>query len=299
MEGPSRAFTGVLLAVLVVVSLGGCGAATDRTGDEPEQPAPRTTWALRHRVVESKNLKISGTSIGHYDESTGVSFGPGGADSCSATVSAPGWGGPDLMVGEKIPTEFRGVPAIRSGSGAEGAYLMWQLPDSSWVMATCGNPDDPGPVDDIAAAIQLEPSSVRLPFDITKLPKGYGVSQIMQTRSPSSTSVYVGPILPPYDFADSDLEIMYATKDRSVPARGRAITVGGRPALLNEDRQHPEVCESVQGRQVCVRITPSDTGPYPNRSREIPTLIALADALTYAADFDDQSTWFAADDVFG
>jgi hypothetical protein len=296
MGGHRRVLIGAVLTLLLVVPLSGCGAATDRTGD---QPAPRTTWALRHRVVESKDLKISGTSVGHYDESTGVSFGPVGADSCSASVSAPGRGGPDLMVGEKIPTEFRGVPAIRSGSGAEGAYLMWQLPDSSWVMATCGDPDDPGPVDAIAAAIQLEPSSVRLPFDLTQLPKGYGVSQITQTRSPSSTSVYVGPILPPYDFAGSDLEIVYAAADPSTPPTGRAITVGGRPALLYEDRQHPQVCESVQGRQVCVRITPSDTGPYPNRAKEIPTLIALADALTYAADFDDQSTWFTADDVFG
>ena len=43
----------------------------------------------------------------------------------------------------------------------------------------------------------------------------------------------------------------------------------------------------------------SDTGPYPDRSEEILTLIRIAKALTFAKDLNDQSTWFAADRVFG
>lgn len=166
-------------------------------------------------------------------------------------------------------------------------------------MVSCDDPDDPGPVDLVAAAVQLAPSSVRLPFGLTALPKGYGVSQITQDRTAESTTVYVGRVSTALDLPDSDLEIIYVGRDPMRTPGGRPVTVGGRPAVLDENRTSPEVCVAVQHRDVCVGITPNDTGPYPDRSADIPTLLALAGALTYAADLDDRSTWFAADQVFG
>ncbi len=80
---------------------------------------------------------------------------------------------------------------------------------------------------------------------------------------------------------------------------GRAITVKGRPALLNEEPRSPDVCVLVQEQYVCVGTSTSDTGPYPDRSKEVPTLISIAEALTFPKDLNDRSTWFAADRVFG
>lgn len=119
------------LGWVAVMLLGGCGSDGGAPVADLNQPAPRTTWALRHRVVESGQLKVTSTTIGPYEESTGVSLGPGGGKSCFVSVAAPGQGGPDLMVGEKVPTQFRGDAAVRNGSGAEGAYLTWQLADGS------------------------------------------------------------------------------------------------------------------------------------------------------------------------
>ncbi len=291
----------LVCGVVVMVLLAGCvshgGEPTQPT--QPTGPAPRTTWALRHRVAESADLQVTSNTVGHYDESTGVALGPGGAESCFATVSSPGHGGPNNWVGEKVSTRFRGVPALRNGPGAEGSYLMWQLEDRSWVTVSCTDPGDSGPVDVVAAAVELKTSSIRLPFGLAALPDGYGVAQIMQQRSPSTTSVYVGRARPQVGFAGSDLEIVSQPDDPIDPPTGRAVTVGSRPALVSDDPKHPKVCVDVQDRHVCVRITPSDTGPYPDRSAEIPTLLDLAGALTYAADLDDQSTWFAAEEVFG
>ena len=215
------------------------------------------------------------------------------------SVSAPGRGGPDLRTGDKVPTRFRGRPAFRDGAGAEGAYLIWQLVDTSWVQVTCEAPEERQGIDTVASAVRLSPSSVALPFGLSGLPEGYQVAQIMQDRHRGSTSVYVGRFQERFGHADSDLEISSEAHDPLRRPSGRAITVAGRPALLDEEPRGPDVCVAVQLRHVCVGITPSDTGPYPDRSAEIPILLDLASHLTYADDLDDRSTWMAADHVFG
>lgn len=293
-----RRGTGLLLLAATLALLGGCaGGAPRPVGPAPNQPPARTTWALHHRVVESADLHVIGHGISSYDEYTGVSLGRGGDESCYVSVSAPGQGGPDLMAGEKLATTFRGRPAFRNGAGAEAAYLVWQRADTSWVQVTCDPPEETGPVDIVAKAVRLSPSSIALPFGLTELPRGYEVAQIMQDRG--ATKVYVGQVSAPFGSPDSDLEISYEARDPLRTPSGRAVTVGGRPALLDEEPRSPEVCVSVQERHVCVGITPSDTGPYPDRSAEVPTLLDLAAHLTVADDLDDRSTWMAAEDVFG
>ena len=88
--------------------LAGCSGSRPPTVESTPADVPvRTSWALRHRVTESAKLKITGYYISHYQESTRISLGrdANGLDvSCSVRVSAPGWGGPENMVGEKLPT---------------------------------------------------------------------------------------------------------------------------------------------------------------------------------------------------
>lgn len=283
----------VLAAALAL--LAGCGDSANPPPEvRPGQPTARTTWALRHRVAESKNLHIISSSIGQYGESTGVSLVPSGDESCYVSVSVPGQGGPDLRTGEKVQTMFRGRPAFRDGAGAEGPYLMWRVGGDSWVEVSC---QDPASVDVLAAAVRLSRSSVALPFGVRALPEGYQVAQIMQDRQVGSADVYVGRVQPQFGLPEAELKISLLGKEVLRNPAGRTLTVNSLPGLLDENPTSPQVCVSVQAHHVCVGITPSDTGPYPDRSAEVPTLLAIAEQLRFAPDLDDRSTWFAAEDI--
>lgn len=286
--------TGLAVAGVLAL-LAGCGGGT--VDPQPEQPAPRTSWTLRHRVVESKNLRIIASGIGQDDEWTGVSLRRDGAESCYVSVSAPGQGGPDNKVGDKVATTFRGRPAIREGAGAEGPYLMWQLQDGSWLEVSC---NDDASTDTVASAVRVARSSVALPVAVRSLPQGYQVAQLMQDRERGTTDIYVGRAQPQFGGRpDSDLQISLVAQDEQSELSGRAVSVAGLPAVLSEEPSHPRVCVSVQARHVCIGITASDTGPYPDRSADVPTLLSIADQLHYAPDLADRSTWFAAETVFG
>lgn len=298
-----RCGTGLAVIAIAVV-LGACapGQVPDREPDtEPAQPPARTSWTLGHRIVESKSLRVVGRHIDQYEESTSVTLGPAadGADpGCFVTVSVPGSGGPDNMVGEKIPTRVRSRPGIRSGAGAEGAYLMWHLEDGRWVMVGCDHPDDYRSVDVVAAAVQLRPSSIAVPFGLKTLPVGYGLSIISQNLRSGSTSVYLGRMRTKLGGAEADLEISLEGRDPVHLPTGRQITIKGRPAMLNEAPRGPGVCIFVQEHYVCVTVYLSDTGDHPDRSDEIPTLIRIGEGLSYADNLDDRSTWLPAERVF-
>lgn len=253
--------------------------------------------------MESANLRVVGQHIDLYEESTSVVLGEG-ADgvgaTCFASVSRPGSGGPGNMVGEKVPVRVHGRPGFRNGAGAEGDYLTWQLPDGSWVMASCDLAKDRSSVDAVAAAVQLRKSSIRLPVDPGTLPDGYGFSSIDQDLTRGSTSVYLGRVRPELGGPDADIIISYELGDDPLyrPA-GRSTTIGGRPAMVNEKSSSPGVCVFVQRHFVCVDSYLSDTGPYPDRLDELPILMSIAEGLTYASDLDQRSTWFAADRALG
>jgi hypothetical protein len=287
-----------LAVTAALVLLAGCtGDGRNQAVDlQPGGPPARTTWTLRHQVVESEHLKIISSSAGQYDESTGLSLVASGDESCYVTLSVPGQGGPDNKVGEKVTTQFRGRTAIRDGAGSEGPYLMWQVSGGSWLEVAC---EDSRSVDVAAAAVRLRASTLALPFEVASLPEGYQVAQIMQDRQHGSTDVYVGRVQPQFGLPDSDLQISLEGQDRLREPSGRAVTVNGLPALVSEEPRSPQVCVSVQAHHVCVGITASDTGPYPDRSAELPTLLAIAEQLRYAPDLEDRSTWFPAQDVFG
>jgi hypothetical protein len=155
-----------------------CTGPGDSTPESTPTPVPaRISWALSHRVTESAGLKVTGHSIGHYDESTSVRLGrdADGVDIwCAVGVSVPGQGGPETMVGEKVPTTVNGRPGFRNGAGAEGPYLMWQQPGEAWTKVDCGGSGDERFLDVVADAVEFRPSSIKVPFDIDALPRGYG-----------------------------------------------------------------------------------------------------------------------------
>lgn len=110
----SRRFT-LLVVTTTATLVVACAAPSDRPVEaEPNRPPTRTGWALQHRLLESEDLHVTGSRVGHYDESTGVSVGrsDGGTESCSVSVSVPGRGGPNRMVGEKLSTQVQGRPGF-------------------------------------------------------------------------------------------------------------------------------------------------------------------------------------------
>jgi hypothetical protein len=254
-------------------------------------------------VTESAKLKVTGYYISHYEESTGVSLGrdANGLDvSCSVSVSAPGWGGPENKVGEKVPTTVNSRPGFRDGAGAEGPYLMWQQPGKSWTEVTCDGSGDGRLLDVVADAVKFRRSSIKVPFEIGALPSGYGPALIIQDLTDGRTEAYLGVINPAFGHADGDLVVSYESGPEPVRRpSGRPIVVGGRTALLNEEPRSPGLCVFEQQRYVCVWTATSDTGPYPDRSGQIPTLIQIAENLRFANNLDDRSTWFGAERVFG
>lgn len=280
-----------LVPALLLVALLGCGRsdATPPDPDDPPQVQPRSSWVLSHTVRESDGLRVDGGSMSHFDESTSLSLGQDadGLDvTCYVRVSVAGQGGPENMVGEKVPVTVNGRPGVRNGAGAEGPYLMWQHDGRVWTEVSCS---DDRPLEPIAEAVVHRPSALRLPFGLSSLPDGYGLSAVTTQGETGDPSVYLGRFRPAFGLPDSDVAITYAFGD-AVPT-GRGITVQGRPALLGEDRQAPSVCLDEQRRYVCVRAYVSDTGPYPDRRDEIPALIEIAEALRFAPDLDDRSTW--------
>lgn len=269
----------------------------------PAEVPVRTSWTLRHRVIESAKLKITGYYVSHYEESTRVTLGrdANGLDvSCSVSVSAPGWGGPDNKVGEKVPTTVNGRPGFRDGASAEGGYLMWQQPGESWTEVSCDGSGDGRLLNVVADAVQFRRSSIKVPFAIGPLPPGYGAALITQDLTDGRAEVYLRVINPAFGHADGDLVI--SSESGPDPRRqpsGRPIVVSGRTAVLDEEPTSPGVCVFEQQHYLCVWTSTDDTGPRPDRSGEIHTLIQIAEGLRFAKDVDDMSTWFRAEQVLG
>jgi hypothetical protein len=97
------------------------GGPINPTPNPQPTPVPaRTSWALSHRVVESADLRITGYTIGHDDEATSVAVGRdanGFENHCYVSLAAPGQGGPEWEIGEKVPTTVRGRPGSETAPG--------------------------------------------------------------------------------------------------------------------------------------------------------------------------------------
>jgi hypothetical protein len=177
---------------------------------------------------------------------------------------------------------------------------MWRHAGDAWTQVACSGSGQRRNVDALADAVQFRSSSILLPFDLDALPEGHGLSNIQSDLGRGSTEVYFGVVDPAFGHADPDSVISYEAGPE--PLRrptGRPITVNGRNAMVNEDREDPSVCVFEQLRYLCVSAYSGDTGPYPDRSGEIPTLVTIAEGLRFADDLEDRSTWFRAESVFG
>ena len=288
----------MLWPMLAVVVLGGCGARTSQPAEVPAGPV-RQHWQLSHRVEVSRTVRVVGTRLDDYSESSRVSFGtgPDGTEVvCSVTFSVPGWGGPENKVGEQLPTTVRGRPAVRNGAGAEGDYLIWQRADGTWAESIC---DDEGQrlfQDRLAEIVTDKPSDLVLPFDLVALPQGLRATSIEQDLRSGETTVYASGRAEDFGGTETGLVLTF---DGAFDEPGRATVIGGHPATVDETPRFPGLCLEVQGHDVCVSAESDDTGPYPDRSDELPVMMALAENLRFPGNVDDRSSWFRAHDVFG
>ena len=215
---------------------------------------------------------------------------------CSVTFSAAGWGGPENKVGEQVPTTVRGRPAVRNGAGAEGDYLIWQRPDGTWAESICEDEGQRAFQDRLAEIVMDKPSDLLLPFDVVSLPQGLRATRIEQDLRSAETTVYASGRAEDFGRTDTDLVLTF---DGDLDEPGRVTVIGGYPATVDETPKFPGLCLKVQGHDVCVGAGSDDTGPYPDRSDELPVMIALAETLRFPDNIEVRSSWFPAQDVFG
>ena len=298
-----RATRGTAVAgVVVAVLAAGCAGPGDRAVVEDQAaggPPPRTSWQLRHRIQESGRLRVVGRHADAYGESSSVRLrrDDGTSEECVVALTAPGYGGPEHWVGQQLATRVRGRPAVRNGAGAEAGYVLWRLDDGAWVEVFCDELEDRRPVEQVVAAVRLRRAPIPVPFGLAELPQGFAVASVDQGAD--VVQVHLGRVSPRTGTAGADLEIRYGTGERAQRPTGRSVTVGGRPALVQDEPRDPSVCVAVQGRHVCVFHTPDDTDPDADHGEDVPTLLAVASALTFAPDLGDRTTWFTADHVLG
>jgi hypothetical protein len=287
-----------LWPVFAAMVLGGCGAHVSQPADDPSGPV-REHWQLSHRVPESSTVRVVGHRLDDYSESSRVSFSTSrnGAEAvCSVSFYVAGWGGPENKVGEQVPATVRGRPAVRNGAGAEGDYLIWQRSDGTWAESIC---DDEGLrvfQDRLADIVTNKPSDLVLPFDVMALPPGLRATSIEQDLRSGETTVYVSGRATKFGHTQTSLVLTF---DGAFDEPGRATVIGGYPATVDETPKFPGLCLKVQGHDVCVGAESDDTGPYPDRSAELPVMTAVAETLRFPVDVDDRSSWFPAQDVFG
>lgn len=286
---------GLLLALTTACS----GTTTPEPNEtaSPEAPA-RTHWELRHRVIDSPGIEVTEQWLADQEEGTSVALVSGAAqqrEDCSVAVGSPAGPGPENMVGEKIKTTFKGRPAVRNGVDAEGDYLMWQSTDQSWVTVSCSEEDSRESIDRVAAAVDLEPTTIRVPVDL-EIPDGVRPSLVSVDLANSSARIYLDPTR---TSDRGDLVIMVEDHDRSERPGGESTTIAGRSAVIDDSEISPVIWVQEQGTWIYVGASTSDTGPYPDRSGELPIIRTLAESLSFARDLSDPTTWFPAEDVFG
>ena len=294
----------LLVAAIAAASLvvAGCTPAPPPPTEIPHTgPDARTHWELRHRLLDTRGLSVVGQQIDHGGESTTVRLTDAAtnvSEDCFVALSVPGQGGPDNKVGERVATTYEGRPAVRSGAGAEADYLMWRLEDDSWVEVSCAGLDSRTSIERVAAAVDLEPTPIMIPFDVG-LPDGYAPAAIVVDLDRPSGRVYVGRLGRRPWSPEAELDLAYGAPELSSAPPGAPTTHAGRPARVDDTSTSPAVWVQEQGRWVYAGVTASDTGPYPNRRSELPAIRAIAESFTFAEDLTDPSTWLAADGVFG
>lgn len=291
-------------ATVVSLAVAGCTATSPPPPETPPTgPPARTHWELRHRLLDTKGLRVVAQQLDAGGESSTVRLTDAAtnvSEDCFVTVSASGEGGPDQKVGQQISTTYEGHPAVRgrTSGGAESDYLMWQLDDDSWVEVSCDGSDPGTSIERVAAAVDLEPAPIMIPFDV-ELPEGYGVAGIVVDLDRPGGRVHVGRLGRQPWSPEPELDLAAGVPELSTDPPGEPTTLGGRPARVDDTKTRPAVWVQEQGRWLYVGVTAGDTGPYPDRRSELAPMRSMAESLSPAADLGDTTTWLAADGVFG
>ena len=226
-----RASALIAVAAVVSLSVAGCTAPPPVPTETPHPgPPARTHWELRHRLLDTAGLRVVGQQLDAGGESTTVRLtDPATAvsEDCYVALSVPGEGGPENRVGEQTSTTYDGHPAVRSGAGAEADYLMWRLEDDSWVEVSCGRFDSWTSIERVAAAVDLEPTPIMIPFDV-ELPDGYGVAAISNDLDQPSGRVHLGRLGRQPWSPEAELDVAYGAPELSTdpPGEHHAVVPG-------------------------------------------------------------------------
>ena len=284
-----RASALVAVAAAVSLSVAGCTASPPLPTETPHPgPPARTHWELRHRLLDTAGLRVVGQQLDAAGESTTVRLTDAAtavSEDCYVALSVPGEGGPENRVGEQTGTTYDGHPAVRSGAGAEADYLLWRLEDDSWVEVSCGRFDSWTSIERVAAAVDLEPTPIMIPFDV-ELPDGYGVAAISNDLDQPSGRVHLGRLGRQPWSPEAELDVAYGAPELSTDPPGNPTTLAGRQARVDDTKTSPAVWVQEQGRWIFVGVTPATRArtrtarPSCRRCESLAERISFADDLT-------------------
>lgn len=283
---------------------------TNRAVDPADTRVPGN-WNLTHRVDNMPagwDIQLA-VVYGEF-ESTEIGppagsdppqgSGPPVAFGCRIQVNAPGKVDPRVQAAGGEPVIIQGHPGFsEKGNVASRGGVSWPYADDAWAEVVCL--DDSGIVDTelsilIAENVVFAPEVARLPFVLADTPPGYSEQLI----SPGRRSGY-DESLARLGLGAGGNEVVALSVEPGVTEIPPGVpgwesdTINGTPAVLNANGE--TLFLNVQGHSVRVagpgreHTAASEPLWLPGR-REL--LVQIAEDLTFASDFTDQSTWFEA-----
>lgn len=180
------------------------------------------------------------------------------------------------------------------GNAVDPSMLVWSYSADAWALAFCTSEPpnaDPDILVRIATAVRFEPSPVRLPIRLTKLPDTYFAAVVLEgTIDDTKTGAFR------LDAPDRPSLSIFTTPT-PFPAAGPGLpgveehTVNGRLVRLREDQRGAQL--QIGDRYVTISSTGGDRQSWDPGEKE--AILAVAASLRFAGDLTNPDTWFDAE----
>ncbi len=294
-------------AVLIAVAIAVPTFLVNRTGVPADQRV-RGNWNQIHRVDLPAGWQVRTITVTADSESSGVGPPTASPDDqtggCVTTVYGRGVGDPAAGADKRTPVEVNGRPGTYSHPGFDtNGGVVWQYADDSWAQVSC---DDRQQSVDIAERVRFEVTTTRLPFELRSLPDGYQVRAVYPPVPDSDVQIFGAMDATSID-KRTDLPyfgVVVSAGTTEAPehiAGWETDTIAGMPAVLSA--RDARLCLNPPGtpsHTICIESgegTPADLTKslWPDGRREL--LVQVAESLKLAKNFDDQRTWFDANDA--
>lgn len=255
------------------------------------EPAAGRSWNQTHRVDLSAGWTVTARNVGPSDESTSLS-GPNSTGCLVSTSPAEPkhyWGGSPETV--TVQGSAASYGKRDPDYGPYSAQVVWQAGDR-WFAVSCDL--DRAGILGLAERVRAEPNPVLVPFRLASVPDGVRMTQLIewvdggmtrvsaQFEQPSSTRPLTMEISnhAPTSFAEGPVETQ---------------TINGREVEVRRATQ--TLCLATRSEPICVS-GPGDEPAFDWSPDARQVAEETAAALVPAADSNDETSWYDADDAF-